>query len=128
MNIEHVALNVSDPVALAEWYVRHLGMRIVRSVAEPPYTHFLADEAGRVVLEVYRQTAPIPDYFAMDPLVLHVALVAADVPGTRERLRAAGGTPVGEVVTTPAGDMLAWVRDPWGVPLQLVKRAHSLLG
>jgi catechol 2,3-dioxygenase-like lactoylglutathione lyase family enzyme len=128
MNIEHFALNVPDPVALAEWYVRHLGMRVVRADAEPPYGHFLADEAGRVVMEVYRQTAPVPDYFAMDPLVLHVALVAADVEGTRERLTAAGGTAVGEVVTTPAGDVLAWVRDPWGIPLQLVKRSRALLG
>ena len=127
MNIEHFALNVPDPVALAEWYVRHLGMRVVRSVAEPPHTRFLADEAGRVVMEVYRQKAPVPDYFAMDPFVLHVAFVAADVAGARERLVAAGGTAVGEVVTTPAGDVLAWVRDPWGVPLQLVKRSRSLL-
>ena len=32
MNIEHVAFNVPDPAAAAEWYARHLGMRVVRRV------------------------------------------------------------------------------------------------
>jgi glyoxylase I family protein len=128
MNIEHVALNVSDPIALADWYVKNLGMRILRALAEPPYTRFLADAAGRVVLEVYRQEkAPVPDYAAMDVLVLHVAFVTKDLTAARERLLGAGATAVGETATTPAGDVMAWLRDPWGVPLQLVTRAKPLL-
>src|SRR5205809_79717 len=123
MNIEHIAFNVPDPVQMAEWYTRHLGMRIVRRGTAPPYGHFLADEAGRVVLEIYHQTAPVPDYFALDPMVLHIAFTTPDVPGTRARLLAAGGSSAGEVATTPTGDELAIVRDPWGVSIQLVKRA-----
>ena len=129
MNIEHFAINVSDPVALAEWYVGHLGMRVVRAIAESPYTRFLADAAGRVVIEVYRQEkAPVPDYFAMDPLVLHLAFVTTDVQATRQKLFEAGAIAVGEIVTTATGDVMAWLRDPWGVPLQLVKREQPLLG
>ena len=30
LNVEHVACNVAEPVAMAAWYVEHLGMRIVR--------------------------------------------------------------------------------------------------
>jgi catechol 2,3-dioxygenase-like lactoylglutathione lyase family enzyme len=128
MNIEHVALNVSDPVGMADWYTRHLGMRIVRSVSEPPHTRFLADQSGRVVVEIYHQTkAAVPDYFALDPMVLHLAFSAADVHGVRERLLAAGARSAGEVTTTPAGDELAMLRDPWGVSIQLVKRAQPLL-
>jgi glyoxylase I family protein len=128
MNIEHVALNVPDPVALAEWYCQHLGMRVVRSVDGPPHTRFLADESGRVVLEVYRQKAPVPDYAAMDPMMLHVAFKAEDVAGTRERLLRAGATSVTEATTIPGGDVLAMLRDPWGVAVQLVKRARPLVG
>jgi glyoxylase I family protein len=129
MNIEHVAFNVADPVRMAEWYTRHLGMRIVRSVSAPPHTHFLADEAGRVVVEFYHQTvAAVPDYFALDPLVLHLAFTTPDMESTRARLLAAGATGVGDVGTTPAGDELAMLRDPWGVSIQLVKRAQPLLG
>ncbi|HXG09774.1 MAG TPA: VOC family protein [Gemmataceae bacterium] len=127
MNIEHIALNVSDPVALADWYTRHLGMRIVRSVDGPPHTRFLADQAGRVVLEVYRQDAPVPDYAALDPMVLHLAFTAPDVGEARRRLLAAGARAEGEITTAPSGDELAMLRDPWGIPVQLVKRARPLL-
>jgi catechol 2,3-dioxygenase-like lactoylglutathione lyase family enzyme len=129
MNIEHVAFNVPDPVALADWYIRHLGMRVVRAVTGPPHTRFLADESGRTVLEVYRQTrAPVPDYPAQEPLVLHVAFATPDVKGARATLLAAGASAVGEVEITPGGDEMAWLRDPWGLVLQLVKRASPLLG
>jgi glyoxylase I family protein len=128
MNIEHVALNVPDPVAMAEWYTRHLGMRVLRSMTVAPYTHFLADEASRAVVEIYHHTkAPIPDYAGMDPLILHLAFSAPDLHAVRGRLLAAGATSAGDVVTTPAGDVLAMLRDPWGIALQLVKRAVPLL-
>jgi glyoxylase I family protein len=128
MNIEHVALNVADPVALAEWYTRHLGMRVLRSLDAAPHTRFLADESGRVVIEVYRQQVPVPDYATMDPMVLHIAFSAPDVQAARQRLLAAGATPAGDVATAPNGDELAMVRDPWGITVQLVKRSRPLLG
>ena len=127
MNIEHIALNVADPVALADWYVRHLGMRIVRQVDEGPLTRFLADTSGRTVLEVYRQKAPVPDYAKMDPMVLHIAFKAEDVEGEVKRLVAAGATQAGEVTTIASGDRLGMVRDPWGVCVQLVKRSRALM-
>jgi glyoxylase I family protein len=127
MNIEHIALNVSDPVATADWYARHLGMRVLRRLETATQTHFVGDESGRVVVELYRQTkAPIPDYAAMDPMVLHVAFVAADVAEARRQLIAAGATPVGDIATNEAGDQLAMLRDPWGLALQLVKRTRAL--
>lgn len=128
MNIEHFAINVPDPVNAAAWYVKHLGMRVVRALTESPFTHFLADESGRVVIEMYgHPKAPVPDYQSMDPLVFHIAFIAADVARTRERLLAAGATSAGEVTTTAAGDVMTFLRDPWGVALQLVRRAAALM-
>lgn len=128
MNIEHVALNVSDPVRQAEWFVQHVGMRVVRSLSEAPFTRFIADESGRVVLELYGHSkAPVPKYAEFDPLVLHIAFVSTDVAADRERLLAAGATPAGEITRTPAGDDMTFLRDPWGVALQLVKRSRPLL-
>jgi hypothetical protein len=70
VDIEHFALNVPDPVAAAAWYVRHLGMRVVRSQGAAPFTHFLADGSHRVIVEMYGHTkAPVTDYGAMDTLV-----------------------------------------------------------
>jgi glyoxylase I family protein len=127
MNIEHIALNVADPVALADWYVRHLDMRIVRQVDSGPMTRFLADRAGRTVLEVYRQSAPVPDYFAMDPMVLHIAFRVEDVGRVRQALLDAGATAATDVVTTETGDEMTFLRDLWGVTIQLVRRARPLL-
>jgi catechol 2,3-dioxygenase-like lactoylglutathione lyase family enzyme len=129
MNIEHFALNVPDPVAAAAWHCEHLGLRVVRSLSAAPFTHLLADGSDRVVVELYRHTgAPVPDYAALDPLVFHIAFVTDDVSGTLERLMDAGAKGAGEVTITPAGDEMAFLRDPLGVALQLVKRAVLLMG
>ncbi len=128
MDIEHLAVNVADPVALADWYVRHLGMRIVRQVDTGPRTRFLADGAGRVVLEVYRQQAPVPDYFAMDPMVLHIAFKVDDVAAVRQKLLDAGATSATDIHTTDIGDEMTFLRDPWGVTIQLIRRGQPLMG
>jgi glyoxylase I family protein len=128
MKIEHLALQVPDPVALARWYHEQLGLSIKRSQTESPFGQFLADDGDAVMLEFYNHPkAPVPDYRAIDPLVLHIAFWADDVAGTRARLIAAGATPQGEVVETPAGDQLAMLRDPWGIPIQFVKRAARMI-
>jgi len=31
LNVEHIAWNVADPAAVADWYVSNLGMRVFRS-------------------------------------------------------------------------------------------------
>lgn len=128
MKIEHVAFNVPDAVKAAQWYVEHLGMRIVRSSNESPYIHFVADSAGQMMLELSSNpAAPTPDYATMHPVSLHIACVVDDIEATKARLVAAGATLDGETATTPAGDQLAFVRDPWGVTLQLAKRVKALL-
>jgi catechol 2,3-dioxygenase-like lactoylglutathione lyase family enzyme len=127
LNLEHVACNVSDPAAMAAWYVEYLGMRIVRHNAAPPYIHFLADASERVVIEIYSNPVdPIPDYPAMHPLRFHVAFAAPDPDAARAALVGAGATFVNEQ-TLPDGSRLLMLRDPWGLPLQLCKRATALL-
>jgi catechol 2,3-dioxygenase-like lactoylglutathione lyase family enzyme len=127
LNVEHVACNVSSPAAMAAWYVEHLGMRIVRQMSAAPYIHFLADAAGRTVLEIYSNAAdPVPDYPNMHPLRFHIAFATADPDGTRAALVAAGATAVDDQ-TTADGSRLIMLRDPWGLPLQLCKRTMPLL-
>jgi glyoxylase I family protein len=128
MKIEHVALQVPDPIELAEWYVTNLGMRVVRSFGPPAHARFIADDAGHTVLEVYNNPkASVTDYRNLDSLHLHLAFVVDDVAATRQRLLAAGATAEGDVTASDTGDTLAMLRDPWGVPVQLVKRAKTLL-
>lgn len=128
MNVEHIALQVKDPVAVVEWYGKHLGFRVVRNVGGPAQTFFLADSAGHVVLEVYSNpTVPVPDYASMHPLLLHVAFQADDVAACEKRLLMAGATSFSGVETLPSGDVLAMLRDPFGLAIQLACRKHTLL-
>ncbi len=127
MNIEHLALNVPYPLRMAAWYVEHLGMRIVRKQEQAPFTHFIGDQAGCVVLELYHHVkAVVPDYAKLDPLSLHIAFQASDVAQERQRLLAAGATPAGDIVTTDSGDVMTVLRDPRSVTVQLVKRQKPL--
>ena len=128
MKIEHVAVQVEDPQAMAAWYRDHLGFSIKRALDTPPYMHFIADSSGSVMLELYRNEAvPLPDYRKQNALVVHIAFIAESVTTERDRLLAAGATLDQDVQTTDAGDQLAMLRDPWGLPIQLVKRATPML-
>lgn len=129
MRIEHVGLQVPDPAAMGEWYVRHLGFVVKRSADAPVPVRFLADVTGRVMVEIYNNPiAPMPDYAAADPLVYHLAFVCDDIDGTIARLTAAGATIASNPVVTPAGDTLAMLRDPWHIPIQLCKRGQPMVG
>lgn len=128
MHLEHVALQVPDPAAMAEWYVTHLGCSVARAGGEPSFARFLLDGSGRAMIEIYRNPrVPVPDYATIDPLLVHVAFVSDDVAADRDRLVAAGASLVEDVARTPAGDEILMLRDPWSVPLQLVKRAEPML-
>lgn len=128
MRIEHVAFNVEDPLSMARWYVEHLGFEVRRRVMESPWAHFMVDSTGSTMLEIYgNPDVPLPDYRAMHAGTLHLALLSEDVEADIARLSAAGGKLDGDIQNTPAGDTLAFVRDPWGFTLQLVKRAQPML-
>ena len=123
MKLEHVAFNVEDALSMARWYVDHLGLCVKRRVMESPWAHFLADDSGAVMLEIYSNPdVPVPDYRNTDPLVVHNAFVSKDIAADLGRLIAAGATQYGETLKTPAGDTLAMLRDPWGLAIQLVHR------
>jgi glyoxylase I family protein len=126
--IEHVAFNVAEPVEAAAWYVQHLGMRVARYSGGPTEIHFLADAAGASVLEFYRNpAAAVPDFAAMHPMQMHIAFAADDADAEAARLQAAGAR-LEDTTDLPDGSRLVMLRDPWGVPIQLVRRAQPLLG
>ena len=126
MVFEHVALNVPDSRAMAAWYTTHCGLQVVHAGETPPYVRFVADSTGRVIMELYTNPkASVPDYAAQHPLVLHVAFAVSDIEATKARLLQAGATLFSDE-TLPDGSRLVMLRDPWGIPLQLVKRNKPL--
>ena len=124
---EHLALNVADPVEVAAWYVEHLGMTIVKQGEAPVHMHFLADASRRALIELYSNPVARTDtYRDLHPAQLHVAFTSADPVADSERLVAAGALLV-EHQHGADGSHLVMMRDPWGLPIQLARRAVPML-
>ncbi|MEO6873569.1 MAG: VOC family protein [Opitutaceae bacterium] len=127
MKIEHFALNVADPTAMAAWYTKHLGLKVVRAVKASHDMHFLADDSGTVMLEIYNNPPDqVPPYAKMDPLLLHLAFVSKDPEAEKTALLAAGATLASDQHLAD-GSHLVMLRDPWGLAIQLCKRAKPML-
>ncbi len=122
MKLEHVALDVPDPEAFIAWWSENLGFR--RSA---PGSAFIMDDSGDMGFEIYRtgETPSAPDYAAMNSMTLHVAFVSGDVKADVDRLVAAGAKLEQLKLDDPAFNM-AILRDPWGVAIQLCKRAKTI--
>lgn len=132
MFVEHVAFAVNDPEAAAAWYGAQFGMRIVGRGGGGDV--FVADDRGQVMLqfEDARRIVPLScgdtlNYRSRDMRLLHLAFWADDVVGERARLLTAGATADDEVTTTPAGDVMATIRDPWGLPIQILRRKQKMM-
>jgi len=128
IRLEHVAINVEDPAAMARWYCNNLDMKVVRKGPPPANMRFISDAGGNMMLELYNNPPDeVPDYPTMNPLSLHIAFMVDDVKAITKKLIAAGATIAVEMNTTDAGDELIILRDPWGVPIQFLKRAKPML-
>jgi catechol 2,3-dioxygenase-like lactoylglutathione lyase family enzyme len=126
MKFEHFALNVPNARAMAEWYVTELDMRIALEKKGPPFVAFLADDGGRVIMELYTNTAAImPDYPGTPATSFHVAFVSDDPRATQARLEAAGASTLRDEVLDD-GSVVVTMRDPWGLPIQFCRRRTAL--
>lgn len=126
MRLEHCALQVDDPVAMAGWYVKNLGCTIARAGGAPGHCRFIL--AGQVLIEIYKNPAvPTPDHSGWHQSHLHLAFVSENLKTDRDRLVAAGAKIAQDIFFNDDGDELMMLRDPWNLPLQLVKRARPML-
>ena len=124
-SMEHVALEIEDPAAMAKWWTENLGFKV--TLARPTGSMFLEDEAGRVAFELYRPSEgrQAPDYRAMSILQLHFGLVSDDVDADVKRLVAAGATVVAkDEVPGLKGTTL---RDPNGLAFQVMQREKPVI-
>lgn len=127
MKLEHFALNVEEPLAMAEWYVEHLGLKVVKQLKEPPYMTFLADDSNRIMIEIYQNPADeVPPYRDMNPLLVHLAFVSEDPAHDKARLEKAGASVISDQQYEDSSH-LVMLRDPWGLALQLCKRGKPML-
>ncbi|REL33169.1 VOC family protein [Rhodohalobacter sp. SW132] len=127
MKIEHFAINVEEPEKMADWYIEHVGLEAVSRKEKAPFTSFLADDSGDVMLEIYKNPPDnIPDYHQMDPLNLHLAFVSDDPDSDKKRLVNAGAALVSEDHLED-GSHIVMLKDPWGISIQLCKRGVPML-
>lgn len=125
---EHVAFNVQDPVTVAQWYVQHLGMKVLRHGGEPTFTTFIADSGKRMMIEFFRNTsAPLFPAESCHVMSIHLAFSTPTLDSTVKRLLLAGARWADTIQVTPLGDRVCILRDPWGIPLQFVERKKPLL-
>jgi len=128
MRLEHIAFNVSDPAALAALSVANFDMKLVRAFDEPPYLHFLSDSAGKSLIEIYSNPlGDILNYGDHHAVTFHLAFAVDDMEAERRRLVVAGATLDGDIDHRDNGDKLAFLRDPWGCPIQLVQRVNRMI-
>lgn len=113
-----------DSIAVADWYVKNCHMQVVKAIDAAPHTRFLADGTGRLVLEIYsNQAVEMPDFAKMDSLEYHLAFAVDDPEVVKKRLQEAGAR-FEESVQPSEGTKLIMMRDPFGMALQLCKRAE----
>lgn len=127
MKLEHFAINVENPQSMSDWYEKHLGLTVVRKMDQAPFMTFLADDSDTIMLEIYKNpAAPVFEYSRLHPLMLHLAFVSENPQEDKERLMLAGAELFSED-TLPDGSQLVMLRDPWGLAVQLCKRAQPML-
>lgn len=127
MKFEHFALNVPDAQATSLWYEEHLGLVIKKKMEESPFMTFLADDSGTVMLEIYTNPkGQTLNFNNFHPLAVHLALVSEDPTADKNRLITAGATEFSDDIL-PDGSHLVMLRDPWGICLQLCKRAVPMI-
>ncbi len=125
---EHLAVNVSDARAKAQWYVDNLGMKIVRQGTAPTYGTFVTDSTEHMMLEIYQDTRyPVIEFSKVSHMSIHFASMVADVDVMKGRLLRANATLAADISKTLAGDEVVTLRDPWGFPIQFVKRSQLML-
>ncbi len=125
MKLEHVAYQVAEPKAMAEWYCDHLAMTIAHQVED--YCFFLVASDGEGMLEIYNNPAePVPDWSARTAVEMHIAFWSDDVDADFARLLAAGATEILAPQQLTPTIKHTMIRDPWGTALQLINRAEKL--
>lgn len=122
--MEHVGLCAQDPKALADWYVRILGFRIVRALEEHNTYFIRANNGG--LLEIYPAQHPTDPVDNVHRGLRHIALSVSNLDAEVGRLRSAGVTVPADTIVISSDMALAFFRDPEGNLLHLVERKEEI--
>jgi glyoxylase I family protein len=128
VRFEHVAINVADPAATAQWYAKNLGMKVMRQGTDAAVTTFIADSGGHMMMELFHNANfPLLEPEKISHMSIHFAFATDSIEEMETKLLAGGATMVEEIKTTKSGDKVLSLRDPWGWTIQFVQRATPML-
>jgi len=128
LGFEHFALNAINAEKTTDWYVKNLGMTVVRKGGAPTNTNFISGAGNNVMMEMYNNAGfPVLDLAATNHLSLHFAYTVEDVRRTRDELIKQGAGMVEDIREAKSGDQVVTLRDPRGLPIQFIKRREPLL-
>ena len=128
MRFEHLAINVDDPVSVAKWFVDNLGMKLIKQGGAPSFGTFIGDADNNFTFELYHnKDVPVIDFKSINYNSIHFAFQAKDIVAAKENLLKNGATVAEALKETPNGDKVVMLRNPWGLPIQIVQRKNMML-
>ncbi len=130
MRLLHTMIRVGDMQRSIDFYTRVMGMTLNRTSENPEHKYSLAfvgfgknPEHAEIEL-TYNWGV---ERYEMGSAFGHIALGVEDIVATCERIRAAGGQITREPGPVKGGTtMIAFVTDPDGYKIELIKRAGGL--
>jgi len=127
MRIEHLALNAKEAPAMIKWYKEHMGMPIHVLSESPVYVAFLGEAPG--IMEIYNNPEkPYLDLPNLHHSAFHLAFTSEDLLADIKRLEDAGATLIDDDGMDEEGFGTPFLRCPFGLPLQLVRRKAPIDG
>ena len=110
-------IKAKDPVALAAWYERHLGIKF-NGVTYTVWPFEGTDGAKREGYNIFSFFKEDSNYFDPSPKQVMMNFIVADLIGLLDVLKSEGVTIVGEPMSEEYGKF-GWVMDPEGNKIEL---------
>jgi glyoxylase I family protein len=123
--IEHVAVYAENPIALKDFYVGALGLRVIVENAGPPPAYFLADDHGMAIEVLAR---PEEESGVNQRWICHFAFWVDDFVMMRSQLERTGVVFEDETLVENDDLKTAFFKDPAGNRCQIVWRRKQLGG
>jgi glyoxylase I family protein len=126
--IDHPAISSHDARKLADWYCRHMGMKIIGDNGDTPpsfvlgFSEDVKDGAMLELMPVKNPGPPPVEVPRFCPGLRHFAVRVSNFDKAYAKLKDAGVTFLFEPVIAVGGGKIVSFRDPDGNEVQIVER------